>query len=233
MAAPVGYFNRKHHLFTGEFILSNSKVKELYDRAMGKKVNKARRQRNFDFGTAFHTFVLEPDVFNKTITVPRTNDRIMLERMNGALMQAGYVREYWAMGKVEHECYGRIMGRQFKGKMDYFFQPDKTHKLELVRHGSGSNDYHYKGRMVQDLKTTSAASQEDFEEQAEKFGYDIQTYLYLNMSKSESFNITGVQKSKAPQLFEMNGIDRNHDFYKSGEKKLAEYLEVIKPLIDK
>lgn len=217
------YYHISRHPVNGKPVMSNSKLKELWDIHTGKQQNHARREKNFRFGGSFHTLLLEPEKFSNNMLID-SRERERLTGMYNALLDC-LGAELVEMGMKEREYYCFMMSMYWKSKLDWVWQPDKTHRLhkEATEAGTGSG-YYYPERRVIDFKTTGANTQEAFESDALQFGYDLQAYLYLNTSKAGSMDIIGIGKARPHHVFQINGIDRLHPFYESGRQKALTYI---------
>lgn len=74
-----------------------------------------------------------------------------------------------------------------------------------------------------DIKSTAAKNQTEFEAACYHFNYDRQRYLYMQLENSERDVLIGVSKIKPHRIFKVF-INRNSEFYKSGERKATELL---------
>ena len=124
----------------------------------------------FLFGRVFHTLCLEPD---KKPEMVDADSMLKIVKMRNAFWQdVGYDGIF--MGKqIEHEIYRKINGFWHKSKLDIY---DK------------------KARIVTDLKSTSATTDEQFAESCRKYEYDRQGYFYLEIAKADQFILKGVSK---------------------------------------
>ncbi|MCE5332904.1 MAG: PD-(D/E)XK nuclease-like domain-containing protein [Bacteroidales bacterium] len=74
-----------------------------------------------------------------------------------------------------------------------------------------------------DIKSTAAKTQKEFEAACYHFNYDRQRYFYMRAEESERDVLIGISKIKPHRVFKVF-INRNCDFYRSGEKKALELL---------
>lgn len=74
--------------------------------------------------------------------------------------------------------------------------------------------------LISDLKSTSAASQEQFEAAIENFDYDRQAAVYMTLGKVDRYAILGVSK-KNSKLFKVF-INKESQLYQSGMEKFKE-----------
>lgn len=96
----------------------------------------------------------------------------------------------------------------------YKFKVDIRCKWDIWR-----PDVNYGG----DLKSTAAQTQREFEAACYHFNYDRQRWFYMNAQDSQRDFIIGISKIKPHRVFKVF-INRESEFYKSGERKAKELL---------
>ncbi len=181
-------------------ILSYSKICKL-DRVMrGEPEGLPVKEETLEAGRQFETAALQPELYDIEKDPFAANTRRMLV----SVQQNEYFKHQLRSegGKAQHTYYWRCKHTGFncQAKLD--------HK-NLV---SGM-----------DLKTTSAATQAEFEAHAIAYHYDIQAAFYLDGSKLSTFIILGVQKKYPYQTFTMY-YNNLSPFVIEGRKK---YITII------
>ncbi len=150
------------------------------------------------FGSAFHTMILEPNVFNLPDYNLRNSEKQNLDGMFKAVMDSELLHSLLAKSQTEvpHVWVDKPTGLKCKAKFDLVVSKDN-----LI-----------------DFKTTSARSKEEFEIQLQQYDYDRQTAFYLDGFDGISFMVFGIQKYPPFKIFhKIYHVDS--DFVKRGRKK--------------
>jgi hypothetical protein len=107
--------------------------------------------------------------------------------------------------RYQHEFYKSLHGEKFKGKTDIWYPGSEV---------------------VEDIKTTgiSTNSHTAIMTAIDRFGYDMQMYAYMNLSKSHTGILTFLSRPGGwmHQIF----LDRKSDIYKTGEYKIKKHIEL-------
>lgn len=96
----------------------------------------------------------------------------------------------------------------------YEFEVDCRCKWDIWR-----DDFGFGG----DIKSTIAKTQSEFEAACYHFKYPRQRAYYMRLQESERDVLIGVSKIKPHRVFKIF-INRNSEFYKTGEKEMLELL---------
>lgn len=110
--------------------------------------------------------------------------------------------------KSQYEFFKRFYGLNFKCRLD-----------GIVR---GSD-------IILELKSTTATSQDAFENVIDMFDYDRQVFVYLTMSKASKCAIVGCQKKMNPKIF-VKWVEVGDVVWQRGKAKteqIVDYLRVI------
>jgi hypothetical protein len=154
--------------------LSNSGISALA-RFMGGEPPFSVSAETLEFGSLFHTAVLEPHLYK--------NPDFLVDSMAGALM-ANTLFSYFNKhphARREWEVYYRnkYTGVKAKAKFDLWIP----------------------GIAVVDLKTTSCASLSEFKTSIKAYNYHRQAAWYMDAKKTPAFYFFGVQKKYNPKIF--------------------------------
>jgi len=196
--------------------LSSSGMKTIYNGTPAKyreyKDNPETSSRDaLVFGRAVHKYILEPEEFKKEYFIYPSDIR-----KNSAAYKK-YVEDAKGREMLKESQYMDILGMENSLKKHF-------NMLALLRSGFNERamfvyDEEYKcvlrvkvdadtNNKVIDLKTTLSASKEDFANSAAKFGYDLQSWLYLRICEiggdaKKMFGFVAVEKNR-PYL--VNGL---------------------------
>ena len=158
---------------------------------------------NFRFGRVFHQLVLEPS----ERTEPISAEKLELAKYMRAAVWRQYGYDFFFMdARREWEIFRTVNGMPHKCKIDIWRKSEK---------------------MVVDLKTTSAWSEEGVRESIVKWGYDLQAYFYLMMTRAEVFRLIFVSKSYPHKIYEVD-IVRGDMTYQLGQLAYLEAIHKIK-----
>ena len=173
-------------------------------------------------GWLFHTCVLEPDVFNdqiyvnvqskntkkykdavaehgKVFTMKEKSDA---ERLADALLRNEMVLQKLSGSEFEVAEIGTVMDFPFRAKAD-ILKP---------------------GKAMYDLKSTSAI--QGWKYAADKYGYDVQCYLYCELFNIKPENMGFIVIDKGS--LDIGYANTNIDFYKRGELKVLKALTTFR-----
>jgi len=171
-------------------------------------------------GWLFHTAILEPEVFSaqefvevqskntkkfreakaKNPRVFTAKERGDAERLVDAFYRNEYAKQLITKADFEVPAIDNVLDYPFRGKADVLAT----------------------NRIV-DLKT-SASNLKDFHHSANKYGYDVQCYLYCNLFKKEykDFHFLVLDKGS----LDIGIFNCSEEFYYRGEEKVEKALDL-------
>ncbi|MDB5241424.1 MAG: hypothetical protein JWP57_2049 [Spirosoma sp.] len=177
---------------------ANSDLSELKARLLGKQPFKVT-QAALDFGTAFHTLILEPATFDP---VENLGFMPILNWMRESLETDTELVSL--LQNSDHEIVRQWIdpatGLPCKGKLDAVVRPRNRHLI--------------------DLKTTSSTSLDKFAESCLAYDYDRQAAFYLSSdSDATFFEFVGVQKQSPYRVYRL-AYHKDSEFVQYGRKKM-------------
>lgn len=218
----------------GKLYLSSSSIKGLSRNPLkyiSDKENPKPYKPNtaFDFGSLFHWYVLEPDVYKKQVFVDvekragkqwkeaveehgrvfLQKDRDKVEELADNFMSCSRINDLVSTSDLEVAAVGDIDGVCFRAKADIL--------------GDG---------FIADLKTTSNLKW--FKQDARKFGYAAQVYIYCHLFKVDYRKWAFIAVDKVTGEFGFYTISEK--FYLSGkeivDKGIQNYKEIMNGKVD-
>jgi len=212
--------------YMGQNSLSSSSIKTLSKNPLKYIENLSsggEHKSAFDFGSLFHWYVLEPDVYRKQIFVD-SDDRRSKE---------------WKEAKKE---YGRVFlqseGDRVEEIAESFLSCSKIQDLleksrpEVPAVGY-INDVPFRGKAdilgdgyIADLKTTSNIKW--FKNDARKFGYSAQVYIYCQLFNIDYTNWVFIAIDKVTGDFGFYTV--SEEFYLSGKQIVENGIENFKQI---
>ncbi len=194
----MDYYKLHTHPLNGQRLLSNSLINSELDKLEGKPETPGKAE-NYRFGSLFHSALLEPE--RNALAGSETAEYLTIMQMiKSCIIALGQNFIYGNAAKREHEYFKKMLGCWWKAKVD--------HKTDKV---------------ITDFKTTNALNLQDFEQNAMKFRYDQQCFLYMNIAKVDVMQLVGVQKVAPFSVF-IIPVYCGDFIYQSGEAKLAEAM---------
>ncbi|UHG93220.1 PD-(D/E)XK nuclease-like domain-containing protein [Spirosoma oryzicola] len=186
---------------------ANSDLSELKRLNLGEKF--MATQKSLDFGTAFHTLILEPAKRQSILTATgiEMSDLISLYVMEERINAFSDLRVMFADAEKEtvRQWVCPITGLPLKAKLDAVIMPRRRHLV--------------------DLKTTSCKSLADFLESCYSFDYDRQAAFYLSSDPNAAFfEFVGVQKVPPYNVYRL-AFHKSDEFIKYGQKKMEFWLQ--------
>lgn len=152
-----------------------------------------------DMGTAFHTLLLEPALFEKKVLVwsgaPRNTKEGKAEYAEAVQSAAGRVvikqADFEALKNMAASILAQPVAKKIiveSGHIEasLFYSDEATGALAKAR-----PDYWRKDGIVVDLKTTNDASEEEFQKSIVNYGYDIQAFMQMEAV----YRVTGERPS--------------------------------------
>lgn len=197
----MDYYEIHNHPLNGRIILSNSFINSELGKIAGK-ADDENKQENYRFGRLFHECLLEPEK-NTIFSLSQKDYNLIMAMMKSCYKELGALFFQTKKAKREHAYFRKMLGNWWKCKVDL--------QIEGV---------------VNDIKTTSATSQEEFERAALKFNYDQQCFIYINLAKVEQMNLIGVSKAAPHSIFYVE-CSKGDLFYQSGEQKLLTAMQKL------
>ena len=178
--------------------ISNSDLGRFMDWRMGRTNSKVFAQKALDFGTMVHAHILEPNPLN--VTTPQVDEVVAALRAHP-----------WVSWVV-----------RFSKKETPFFGICPETRLPL----KGKLDLIWKGQIIVDLKTTSAATEKAFVADFVKYSYDRQAAFYLDLTGAKRFVFVGISK-KNGQIWV---VEATPEMVATGRKKYKRILQEIEAL---
>lgn len=208
--------------YLGQNALSSSSIKTLlsspktyyFTTKYGSEESQALRD-----GRLFHTMILEPEKLNDVVFVEAATkaskeyklakeagkevytqtEKKSAERLADALLRNEAVKEYLTKAQFEVPQIAMIDGLPIRAKADIL-----------------------KGTTIIDLKTTTGIK--DFRYSADKYGYDLQAYLYKEMYNATDFIFIAIDKGSLDiAIFECSD-----EFYQRGKEKFEQGISNYK-----
>lgn len=208
--------------YLGQNALSSSSIKTLlsspktyyFTTKYGSEESQALRD-----GRLFHTMILEPEKLNDVVFVEAATkaskeyklakeagkevytqtEKKAAERLADALLRNEAVKEYLTKAQFEVPQIAMIDGLPIRAKADIL-----------------------KGTTIIDLKTTTGIK--DFRYSADKYGYDLQAYLYKEMYNATDFIFIAIDKGSLDiAIFECSD-----EFYQRGKEKFEQGISNYK-----
>lgn len=208
--------------YLGQNALSSSSIKTLlsspktyyFTTKYGSEESQALRD-----GRLFHTMILEPEKLNDIVFVEAATkaskeyklakeagkevytqtEKKAAERLADSLLRNEAVKEYLTKAQFEVPQIAMIDGLPIRAKADIL-----------------------KGTTIIDLKTTTGIK--DFRYSADKYGYDLQAYLYKEMYNATDFIFIAIDKGSLDiAIFECSD-----EFYQRGKEKFEQGISNYK-----
>lgn len=182
---------------------ANSDLSELKARLLGRERGKIP-QAALDFGTAFHTLMLEPQRFDPVANLgfmPILNwmkESVEADAELVCLLQN-------SDRETVRQWTDPATGLLCKGKLDAVALPRRRHLI--------------------DMKTTSCRTRAAFIDSCLEYDYDRQAAFYLSSSPEAAFfEFVGVQKQSPYKVFRLQ-YHKESDFIVYGRKKMSWLLK--------
>lgn len=193
------------------------------------------------FGTAFHSFVLEPQKFDdEYIIVPKIDKRTKEGKVLMAQIEASgkiplaeeTAEQIKAMAaSVMSNKYAAALISGGEHEQSYYWTDEQT-GIELKCRPDCRTDLKSTSVIV-DLKTTENADTESFVRSCIKYGYDLQAAMYKAgveacEGKPHKFIFVAVEKSPP---YACNVLEADEFLIKKGRQDMQEYLYTLKECI--
>lgn len=191
------------------------------------------------FGTAMHSFILEPDKFaEEYFVLPENFDgrkkefKDMLSNISARGQQPLTNADYLRLVEIKRNLFqNKYVESLLQGdhEVSYFFEDEKTGIKCACRPDSFRKLKSGEGLIV-DLKSTSDASPEAFQKSALKYFYTLQSALYIKgIEQVEKipcrFVFIAIQ-TEAPYAYGIYEADKF--FIEYGKDQMNEYLGILK-----
>ena len=162
--------------------IANSDLSRLRDALHGRPPRPASSLGALGLGTAFHTALLEPDLYEPGL--PGINDTLIWWMVDGVKLNAE-VNELLEIGTPEPSC---IFTESTTGTLCKL-------RADLIVDQPGQP------YTIIDFKTTLARDQDHFISQCSGYDYDRQAAFYSDALNADRFILVGVQKVEPFGLF--------------------------------
>jgi hypothetical protein len=151
-------------------------------------------------GNAYDALVLGG---SEEVVLEDTTERLMVESMVRLTLKHPIIKAFKEHPKFkpQYEFFKRFYGLNFKCRLD-----------GIIRGGD----------KILELKSTTATTQDAFENVIDMFDYDRQVFVYLTMSGANKCAIVGCQKNINPKIF-VKWIEVGDIAWQRGKEK-TEYL---------
>lgn len=194
------------------------------------------------FGTAFHSFVLEPENFAEDYyVITKKIDRRTKEGKSlwAEIESSGKIpipgEDVQAFGEMRENILSvKAAAVLLKGEKERsYFWTDKLTGVKLKCRPDCRTDLKTTSVIV-DLKTTENASTDKFIRSCVNYGYDLQAAMYKQgvetiEGKPHKFVFIAVEKSPP---YACNIIEMDESFIKKGETDLRSYLYTLKDCLE-
>lgn len=190
--------------------ISNSDLKKFKERLGMYRAAPENLQAIFDFGSIFHSTILEPH----TVTDEQkgTPDYPLAKRMSSTFWKDYFCRDF-ALAKDfkrEHEFYDTLTvnGMQIDARCK-------------------ADGYRSKMKYFLELKSTACETQKAFEQAMLDLDYDQACAHYMLTSRCNVALIIGISKRKPEKMFRRI-VKQYDDWYLMGEQKLIDTIKLLK-----
>lgn len=190
--------------------VSNSTLSKLKDELSPS--DHPDRVANYAFGKLFHALLTEPHT---------------VDHINFKVGDTGYFPEEFAKARGMRDAalknpfvaaFNKVSQKEFEVYRDSLnFNVDGVEFELPVR--IKMDEYNPSANIILDYKSTAETTHKGFYETIDLFDVDRQAAMYLLVSDAEKFLVMGVSKKRPYNTFPVF-ITRQHEYFKSGVKKL-------------
>ena len=201
----------------GKQYLSNSDIKTLLTNPLALK-QPSKTNAHFLVGGYFHTAILEPDKVKnfKIIETSSRNTKVYKEMSGGEMCLLQH--EVDLIDNLISTVLNNKVCRELISEEDSEYEvPEVTELFNQMWKGKADVVNHSE-KLIIDLKTTSDL--DNFKQNAKKYNYDSQAYIYRKLFGYEFVFIAIDKKTGQIGLF-----DCSDNFYRSGEEKVEKASE--------
>ncbi|QIL75287.1 PD-(D/E)XK nuclease-like domain-containing protein [Hymenobacter sp. HDW8] len=187
--------------------IANSDLSRLRDALNGRYQKPASMSGALGLGTAFHTALLEPTLYEPGL--PGINDTLVWWMVEGVQLNPE-VKELLATGVPEPSCIFTEPSTQTVCKL----------RADLVVPETD------RGYTIIDFKTTNARDYDHFLWQCSGYDYDRQAAFYLDALHADRFLLVGVQKVEPFKIFT---VEVSRTMLGDGRAKYLRLLRLLQP----
>ncbi|GAA4012683.1 hypothetical protein GCM10022408_26820 [Hymenobacter fastidiosus] len=187
--------------------IANSDLSRLRDALNGRYEKPASMAGALGLGTAFHTALLEPDLYEGG--QPGINDSLIWWMVEGVRLKPELV-ELLDTGTPEPSCVFTEPGTGTLCKL----------RADLVVPTADQ------GYTIIDFKTTAARDYDHFLAQCSGYDYDRQAAFYLDALRADRFLLVGVQKVEPFSVFT---VEVSPHLLEEGRAKYLKLLRFLQP----
>ena len=217
----------------GKHALSSSAIKLLQKspKSYNNIVRKGKEQNSsaLQIGTFIHTMVLEPHLFDERFQIIDVQSRVAKSFKEGKAKSNKIV-----LTAKEHDDNMRIVDAAMRNThiMDIIrgaeFEIPEIGMIEGYPFRAKADIFDKRFGFIADLKTTREI--ENFKWSAEKFGYDIQAFIYTTLFETspEQFKFLAIDKAS----LDIGIFDVKPSFINKGYAKLKEGIENYKTFFE-
>lgn len=196
--------------YFGHPYISNSDIKS-FKRKMGLLPQEPENlQAIFDFGSLFHSTILEPSTVDKN---DQSDDAKLARKMKDTFFR-------------DEMCRMIIMRHDFKRERE-FYEKVRVGQYEFNSRCKADGDSEGISLFLE-LKGLNVESEKAFKLALERFDYDQAVAHYMLTARRKTELIVGISKKK-PELLFKKVVKMNDDFFAIGEQKLIESLDLLHP----
>ena len=217
--------------------ISSSKLKKYKKSPANAKYSKMEETKSMKFGTAYHTYILEPDDFHKEYCVLYSDNRPEPSKnMNSKLNKEWKLEletKYNLLTIDEYNDIMRMKEKLFSNPYAKYLLTGGEGELSFYNKINGVNvkcraDHFLKDKkIIVDLKTTTDAREEKFKWTSSDYGYHISAAFYTDIIekefKNEGYDFFIIAQEKAAPY--------DYSIFKASEQFLAigryEYEELL------
>lgn len=191
--------------------------------AENKKLN---RENKFNFGSAYHMFVLQPNKFKEVYTVFEGDKRTKAYKDLKEQVEEQYIIGVSDIEKMENMKKALLENPE----MEFFMKMKKEVKfyksIQDINWKAFLDFYDESESFGADLKTCGSVDPKEIARQCYKMNYDMQDYIYKNIACLNEFRFI-FQETEYPYYSRIVKLD--DEFYFNGEEKVLQaYNEYLK-----
>lgn len=215
----------------GKHALSSSAIKLLQKspKSYNNIVRKGKEQNStaLQVGNFIHTMILEPHLFDERFEIVDVQSRVAKAFKEGKAKSKKIV-----LTAKEHDANMRIVDAALCNESilnilsGSEFEVPQVQMLEGYAFRAKADIYDKKYGYIGDLKTTREIDK--FEWSAEKYGYDIQAFIYTELFEAPQMQFIAIDKDSC----EIGIFDTKPSFINKGYKKLKNGLEHYKTFFE-
>lgn len=211
----------------GKNALSSSAIKllEKSPKSYNNIVRNGKEQNStaLQIGTFLHTMILEPHLFDERFEIINVQSRVAKAFKEGNAKSKKIV-----LTAKEHDENMRLVDAALRNEYvlnvlsGSEFEVPQIQMLEGYAFRAKADIYDKKYSFVADLKTTREIDK--FEWSAEKYGYDIQAFIYTTLFDVDTIQFVVIDKDSC----DVGIFDVENSFLNKGYKRLKKAIETYK-----